>query len=101
VAAGSGVIDAEGTAPVAAGAVDASPEDAGPGDADAGAEDEDAAEADGVGVTADGEELPAVEHPAAVTSTPVMAARAAKAGRTRRTTIDDTVLPTPDLDPDT
>jgi hypothetical protein len=102
VAAGSGVIDAEGAAPVAAGAEDTGAEDdAGPGDDGAGAEDEIAGAADGAGVEADDEELPVLEHPTMVTSTPAVAARAAKAGRRRRTTTDDTVQPTPELDPDT
>jgi hypothetical protein len=97
----------EDAGPEDAGPEDAGPEDAGPEDVGTAPEDagatpaEVATEADGAGVTADDEELAAVEHPATVTSTPVMATRAAKAGRTRRTTTDDTALSTPDLDTDT
>ncbi len=100
LAAGSGAIDVEEAGPEDAGTVDAGLVAAGVG-VGVGAGDEVATEADGVEVTADEAELPALEHPAAVTRTTAMAARAAKAGRKRRTTSDDTAQPTPDLDPDT
>jgi hypothetical protein len=78
---------AEGVA-VAAGAV---------ADADAGADAGAAGEGDVA--AADVEEPLAEEHPASVTSTPATAASAVMAGRTPRTATDDTVLPTPDVDP--
>ena len=96
-AAGSGVIDAVGPAPE-----DAAPEDAAP-DAVAvpapvavlaGAE----VLADGDDAAADVEELPEEEHPATAASTPATAPSTTN-GRSLRTAIDDTVLPTSDLDP--
>ena len=88
-AAGSGVIDAVGSAPgevpAGAGAVAAPAEVA--------------AVADGAGAAADDEDED--EHPATVSSAPAMTATAPTARRSPRKASDDTALPTPDLDPDT
>ena len=93
-AGGSGVVDADGAAP----------EDAAP-DAVAvsaplavlvGAE----VLAEGDGAAVEAAELLEEEHPAAVANTPAAAASTTTDGRTLRTAIDDTVVPTSDLDPD-
>jgi hypothetical protein len=93
VAAGSGVIDADGVASEVPEVEEApaAPEVAGAA----------VTEADGAGAAADDELADEEdEHPATVRSTPVIAASTAAARWSPRTTKADTELPIPDLDAD-